>query len=110
MPPSTNGQTKCEIKKVDGKGLGIFASQKIHSGEMILCEEPLFKLTKTYTNISEKISDIETQLAQLTAQNRQLFFNLSDCHRPEAPSSLTIYQTNALPLGNFILAHFAYKK
>ena len=104
MPPNSHMKLNCEIKKVVGKGLGIFASQKIHSGELILSEEPLFKLTKNYDNLPEKINDIESQLALLTPQNRQLFFSLSDCHRPQSPTSLTIYQTNALPLGKYFWA------
>ncbi len=102
MPPNSSRQVNCEIKKVAGKGLGVFATQKIHSGDLVFSEKPLFKLTKIYDNIHEKINDIESQLGLLTPKDRQLFLSLSDCHRPQSPTPLTIYQTNALPLGEYI--------
>lgn len=98
-----NDTDKYEIKKVNGKGMGVFATQKINAGEMIISEQPLFKLTKIYTKVTEKIEDIKSELSQLTAEERELFLGLSDCQNPESPSVLTIYQTNALPLGKIFV-------
>ena len=96
---SNNSQTKYNVKCINGKGLGMFANQNIQAGEMILSEQPLLKLTKEYTIVKEKQADIELELSRLTENEKKLFTDLSDCHSPSKPTYLTIYQTNALPLG-----------
>ena len=90
---------KYEIKKTEYRGFGMFATEKIQAGELIIKEEFIFKLCQQYSNVKQKLDDIEANLSSLSTEKRKTFFELSDCYQPNNPIALTIYQTNALPLG-----------
>lgn len=95
----SNRAIKYAVRTTENKGYGMFATEKILAGTLVIEEQFLFKLCQHYTSVKQKMADIDKSLSSLTPEMQNTFYQLSDCHRPEKPTALTIYQTNALPLG-----------
>jgi len=82
-----------EIKESPGKGLGMFATKLIKRGDLIIFEKPLF-------TFHESKLDFNDIIAGLSAEKREIFNALHDCHHSaECKTSLGIINTNSLPLG-----------
>lgn len=78
-----------EIKPSPGKGLGMFALRDIDVGELVASESPLVIATPFRC---------ESSVALLSADQKAIFYALTDVHDPDSPSPLGIFRTNALPL------------
>ena len=65
---------KYEIKKTEYRGFGMFATEKIQAGELIIKEEFIFKLCQQYSNVKQKLDDIEANLSSLSTEKRKTFF------------------------------------
>ena len=85
-----------EIKESPaGKGLSMFATRQIKRGELIIAEKPLFTYQQGVdANTLNKI------MSKLSASDSEKFFQLADCHTPNAKTAIGITLTNSLPLGN----------
>ena len=84
-----------EIKEsAIGKGLGLFATREIKRGDLIIAEKPLF----TYDQDADTRA-LNKIVSKLSASDRDMFFQLADCHTLNSKSVQGITLTNSLPLG-----------
>lgn len=85
------------IEKSSNKGYGLFATKKIHRGQLILCEKPLLVIDRTKYSLSNQILE---QLSKLSVEDKAKFYALYDCYLPDTPTEIGINETNCLPLGS----------
>eukprot|EP00929_Paragymnodinium_shiwhaense_P089301 TRINITY_DN49467_c0_g1_i2.p1 TRINITY_DN49467_c0_g1~~TRINITY_DN49467_c0_g1_i2.p1 ORF type:complete len:420 (+),score=100.70 TRINITY_DN49467_c0_g1_i2:89-1348(+) len=89
-----------EMKPVEGKGMGMFATRKIKAGELIVCDPPALLLRNAPT-ASEVIADLEGQFAALPSSGQASVMELMDAGAADdAGKSIEgIVRTNALVFG-----------
>jgi hypothetical protein len=83
------------IAEVPGKGVGVFATQSITAGTMILSEKPMVVVPPF---VPQPELNILRQLQGLTADEKKAFFALRNGH-PDMKPVMGIMKTNAMPLG-----------
>ena len=66
------------IRKAEGKGQGVYASQDIPRGTRILVDKPFFAVTKPYS-----LSTITDKFEQMSFTRRQLYMQFSCPDRPD---------------------------
>ena len=64
------------IKNVPGKGLGVFATRDIKSGELILAEKPLLQI-HTAHYLAE---DVEAEFEKLSEEKKESYMSLASAH------------------------------
>jgi len=69
-----------KILSIPGKGNGMIATRKLYPGEVIISETPLLVIPeKTFDNADKLESYLERQINKLSSDDRNKFFDLSDC-------------------------------
>ena len=69
-----------KILSIPGKGNGMIATRKLYPGEVIISETPLLVIPeKTFDNADKLESYLERQINKLSSEDRNKFFDLSDC-------------------------------
>ncbi|KAF1823199.1 uncharacterized protein K489DRAFT_380603 [Dissoconium aciculare CBS 342.82] len=82
--------------EVPGKGIGVFATQPIAAGVMILSEKPIVKVPPFSLDPNAKILQ---QLQARSKDERNAFFALANNY-PDTTPVMGIVKTNAMPLGS----------
>jgi hypothetical protein len=85
-----------EIKESVHKGLGMFATQNIRPGQVILREKPLIVMPDSiFCNDDWEFLEswMDKRLNKLSSQDREIFFDLADS-RSADKTSLGIFFTN----------------
>jgi hypothetical protein len=80
------------ISDAPDKGRGLFAMRDIRIGELIIAEAPLFTASSPM--------GIMRAVNRLSAVDRARLDDLSDVYSPSAPKPMTIFKTDAMPLGS----------
>lgn len=87
-----------EVRTVRGKGQGLFATQNIEIGQLILREKPLIVMPDeifALDDMDRLERWLDRALNKLSAADRQIFFNLSDCRScDETKTGMGIFFTN----------------
>jgi hypothetical protein len=85
-----------QIQNVSGKGIGVFATQSIAAGVMILSEKPIVIASPFSRNPDAHIVE---QLQARIRDEKAAFFGLANSH-PDITPVMGIVKRNALPLGS----------
>eukprot|EP00667_Euglena_gracilis_P028836 EG_transcript_37338 len=99
-----------EIRPIDAKGLGAFATRFIRKGERLLAEPPILTLPPKGTTLRRLVAQlpsiegreryVRTLVARLAPTAREAFWGLADAHAaPPAKTAYGIARTNGLSLG-----------
>ncbi|KAI0628306.1 hypothetical protein C8Q77DRAFT_1068344 [Trametes polyzona] len=82
-------------------GVGMFAGSNIPMGHLLISERPLlvFPELLPYRHGAFPYAELEEALGHMSSDNRDAFFNLSNCRPSDPCQAKGIIDTNALPLG-----------
>jgi hypothetical protein len=84
-----------EIKKVPGKGNGMFATKRIYPGEIILREIPLLIVTDEIYNDQDKCERyLDRIVEKMPMHDRRRFLSLTDGRNCSGPTYLGRFYTN----------------
>ena len=106
FPYSVMISTKIQIISVDGKGMGVVATEEIHAGELLISEEPLLFLKHWSPDyLLEQWSNLENQ-------SKVDFLNLANAHKGKIPSksfnNATVQFRCQSPCGNLFDQHASH--
>ncbi|KAJ6259358.1 hypothetical protein Dda_6258 [Drechslerella dactyloides] len=88
------------IQEIPNKGHGLVASTAIAKGTHILCESPLFRVSRRDNNKKRLSDSISKKIAALSKEHQQAFYSLHNSYEDELSPELGIARTNVLPLGS----------
>jgi len=107
--PEKNEPTKNEpkptepnfaIRKISGKGTGMFASKKLYPGSVILAEKPLIIMPDEIFNDPELTANfLDKAINKMSSEDRQSFLELHDCRGIDMSYVGTFY-TNTMTYGD----------
>lgn len=80
------------VKKSDGKGEGVFATQDIPAGTVIMHDHPIMSFYSTQRSPTSK--EIKKLFKGLSQEQQRKFLNLHEGHRPLSTKLLRIYKAN----------------
>ncbi|CAL1698976.1 unnamed protein product [Somion occarium] len=83
---------KHEVRPIPGIGYGMFATEDIAVGDLIIRERPLVILTPIAPVVAPRLVLVE----RLTDENREAFFALHNCKGPDLDPVIGIINTNAV--------------
>lgn len=85
------------IKKVEGKGRGMFANKDLNKGDLILVEKPAAYVDKWSQYLTPR--DVQKATAHFTPVQRKFFYTLSDKGGSSSDRDVRIFQTNSFGEG-----------
>ncbi|KZT01986.1 SET domain-containing protein [Laetiporus sulphureus 93-53] len=102
--PLTHTAESFEIGPIKGKGLGMFATADFDTGDLIICERPLyvstvvqpFSLRPGDPTANDAIVEL---LSRMCEYDRRMFYSLHNCKGNDCPREQGIIDTNAINVG-----------
>jgi len=97
--PVPNAQSRCDIRPIPGKGLGVIATTSILQGQAIITESPF--LTVDHPPHTQQVM---SRLSRLSQRSQDLFHSFKPTLAPYHPNRLIdIVATNVIPLGGDLI-------
>jgi hypothetical protein len=98
-PPTSDAQSRCAIRPIPGKGLGVIATTNLTQGQAIITESPFLTVDHPPHTLQ-----ITSRLSRLPQKSQDLFHSFKPTLAPHHPNRLVdIVATNVIPLGGDVI-------